>query len=277
MLSSTPFFSLENGLYIGNQGARGPWSDDACHAGPPSAAFARELELLTDKQLIRLQVNLLRPVPMAGFHIAATIEKEGRSTAYAKAEIIDTRGKLCAQAQGLFHTLVKLPSFDALPESTPDFTPVEQFLRDGENSSTVKKGRQILPAKNGFALSVEPVSPADTPITSDEGAIPGVTRSMWMRTPQLITGESMSGFQRICPLSDCINALSANLDIHTYNFMNTDLTIALHRIPEDDAEWFGITASAHCQTNGLGLSCGNLYDQKGNIGTVLQNLLLRAN
>ena len=72
----------------------------------------------------------------------------------------------------------------------PDFTPVEQFLRDGENSITVKKGRQILPAKNGFALSVEPVSPADTPLTDDQGAIPGVTRSMWMRTPQLIAGES---------------------------------------------------------------------------------------
>ena len=276
MLSDTPFFRLENGYYIGNQGAQGPWSEDACHAGPPSAALARELEKLTDKQLIRLQVDLKRPVPMPGFKIEASLEKEGRSTAYAQAKIIDKSGRICASAAGLFHSLTQLASFETKADTRPDFAPVEQFLREGESSVTLKNGREILPSKNGFGKAVQPVCPADTPVSTEDGVMPGIVRTMWMRTPELIEGESMSGFQKICPLADCINALSANLDFEHYQFMNTDLTVALHRIPQPEEEWFSVTATAHCHENGMGLSCGQLHDQHGNIGTVLQNLLLRG-
>ena len=276
MLASTPFFRQENGFYIGNQGACGPWSDDACHAGPPAAAFARELELLCDKQLIRLQIDLIRPVPMQGFKIAAELTKEGRSTAYATAKLLGKDGKLCATANGLFHTMTELPAFEVVEKPLLDFSPVERFLREGEASPTARKGREVLPAKNGFGKAVEPICPEDTPTDTAQGAIPGVESTMWMRTPELLPNESMSGFQRVCPLADCINALAANLDFKDYLFMNTDLTVALHRIPDASAEWIGLRGVGNCHQNGMGLVRGELHDKHGSIGTVLQNLLLRS-
>ena len=52
-----------------------------------------------------------------------------------------------------------------------------------------------------------------------------------MRTVALLPDEEGSGLQRICPLADCGNAVSRNAEAERYAFMNTDLTVLLHRQP----------------------------------------------
>ena len=275
MLSTTPFFQFKNGLYTGNEGARGPWSADACHAGPPSAALAREIEQLCEKQLVRITINLGRPVPMAGFRIDARILKEGRNTAYATAELKNSDGIVCAEANALFHSRSELPEFNRKRTEALSMVAVSTFLEKGDECEPARKGELRLPS-SGFGGAVEKLVPADKPAGFTDGAIPGDPGEMWMRTPNLVEGEDMSGFQRVCPMADCINALSINLDTRLFQFMNTDLTIALHRIPSADSEWFGMRGSANCHTDGLATSCGTLFDEKGCIGTAMQNIMLRS-
>lgn len=101
MIESTDpaFFRLEDGVSIGSDAARGPWSADACHAGPVTAVLVRALEqAIPGKQLARLTVTFHRPVPIAGFRTVANPGRDGRSVATAVAQLTATDGKLCADA-----------------------------------------------------------------------------------------------------------------------------------------------------------------------------------
>ena len=82
--------------------ARGPWDPDACHGGPPTALLARALErLLPSMRLVRLTVDLAKPVPMAGFRVAAEVTRAGRAVAGTRAAIVDTDDVVRATASGL--------------------------------------------------------------------------------------------------------------------------------------------------------------------------------
>ena len=74
MRTENPFFRLEDDWYLGNDGARGPWTADGCHGGPAAAAVARSAELaVPDKQIVRLTLDLFRPVPVSGFRVQAQV------------------------------------------------------------------------------------------------------------------------------------------------------------------------------------------------------------
>jgi len=48
------FTRTDEDLFVGNGPARGPWTADACHAGPVSGLLARSAEnTITDKQMVR--------------------------------------------------------------------------------------------------------------------------------------------------------------------------------------------------------------------------------
>ena len=113
------FFHLDGDLIVGNDAARGPWSADACHAGPVTGAIARAFEqLVTDKQLVRMSLTFHRPVPMDGFTTAAAIEREGRSVTTATASLVSADGRTCAVAHSLHIATV---SFETLPTTSVPF------------------------------------------------------------------------------------------------------------------------------------------------------------
>jgi hypothetical protein len=101
---------------------------------------------------------------------------------------------------------------------------------------------------------------------------PGPTTA-WLRTLPLVAGETPTPFQRLCPLADCGNALSRNGEPDTASFINPDLTIVLHRLPEGD--WLGSSSVSHWQPNGIGLADALLFDERGPVGRALQTLVIR--
>ena len=105
-----------------------------------------------------------------------------------------------------------------------------------------------------------------------DGPDPGPTR-MWMRTLPILADEPGSGFQRICALADCGNAVSRNAEADEITFMNTDLTILLHRDPV--GEWFGMDSISRWEPTGHGMSDSLLFDELGPVGRALQTLLLQ--
>ena len=92
------FFYRDGDWIIGNDGARGPWSEDSCHAGPVTAIIAGAAEaLVPDRQLVRLTVNYVRPVPMRGFRVEAVPDGSGGTAASTAVSAFDRDNKLLAK------------------------------------------------------------------------------------------------------------------------------------------------------------------------------------
>ena len=69
------FEHIRGGHFCANAPARGPWSADHCHAGPVAGLIARALErAVPEKVLTRMTLDLVRPIPMAGFEIITDVE-----------------------------------------------------------------------------------------------------------------------------------------------------------------------------------------------------------
>ena len=108
------FFRANNDWFVGNGASRGPWTADACHAGPVAAVIARALErVVLEKQLTRLTINFRRPIPISGFRVDAEIERDGRSATTAMATLCDEDDQICATASSLHlvtHSYANMPS-----------------------------------------------------------------------------------------------------------------------------------------------------------------------
>lgn len=259
-LPDATFFTTADGTWFTpTEYARGPWDVNACHAGPPTALLARDCEAsLPGHRLIRLHVDLPRPVPMAGFSITVTVDRAGRTTALATAVITDAEQRVCATARSLHVSRrTVLPATASTQVDTPSSsgTVVRPFpLRRAAHSLT------------GFrdAVAVR-LLPGDETITA------GATVPAWMRTIPLLPGEAMSPFQRVCPLADCTNAFSRQAD-DLVTFVNADLTVVLHREPA--GEWIGSLTRSVWEPDGVGLATATLFDDDGPLGTASQVLVL---
>ena len=98
---------------------------------------------------------------------------------------------------------------------------------------------------------------------------------VWARPRMpLVAGEEMSGVQRLMLLADCGNGLSRVLDFATHVFINTDLTVHLHREPV--GEWLCTDAATTVGPGGVGLAESRLFDADGAVGRGAQALLIGA-
>lgn len=254
------FFTTSDGLWFcPTPHARGPWSAESCHAGPPTGLMARAMEqVLSDKRLTRITVELIKPIPFAGFAVAAEVGHEGKMVATSTATITDGDGVVRVRASGLHLTPSPPDDFPTSAESfgSPDDAVVKPF--------PIRETLHGLPAFNGPGVEVK--------YPPGHGPDPGPTRA-WMRTVPLLGDEEPSPFQRLCPLADSGNAFGRNAEPEEVTFVNPDLTIVLHRDPV--GEWLGTDARSRWEPNGIGLADAVLFDEVGVVGRALQTLLVR--
>lgn len=253
------FYTLEDDVFVGQIAARGPWSLDHCHAGPVTGALGRAVENCVgmEKQVVRLTIELLKPVPLNGFRISVERVGETRRLATCTAKLTDLEGNTCATARSMHiaaEDLGAVPTASAKSlnraEATPGPFPIPQSIH-GQ------------PSFKDFAEIAYP--PGET-------RDPGPT-TLWMKTLPLIRGETPSPFQRLCPLADCGNGTSRNANPQDMGFINPDITLVAHRLPE--SEWLAIEARSDWNSSGIGLSTAVLYDESGPCASVLQSLVLR--
>lgn len=253
------FTSDPDGVFRGTDAARSPWNEDHCHGGPVAGLAARAVEALipAPKQLVRLTLDLIRPVPIAGVQLQAQITREGRSTATAQVTVAGLDGKPCAVGTSLHLINADVGDLPTAPVTVPDRSqarPDPGFLK--------LKAHQ----KPGFGDFVE--------IAVPQGGVPQLgPKAIWMRAPGIVQGEPPSPFQMLCPLADCGNGISPNGAFGTATFVNPDLTIVMHRAPK--GAWLQSDAKSHWQSTGVGLAQAEISDEHGPVATALQTLLVR--
>ncbi len=253
------YFTTKDGSWFSpTDYTRGPWSVDACHAGPPVALMVRAVEaLVTHQQLTRLTIELIKPIPMSGFRVQAEVRRPGRSVTHTEAEIYDDDG-FYARAYGLhIRTLDRLGIADGLADrldlstAVPGPFPISSTHHNEE----------------WFGSSIECKFP------EGRSTGQGSPVTMWMRTMYpILPDEEPSPFQRIAPLSDCGNGISYHGEIGSISFVNADLAMSVHREPIGD--WFQSRSISHWHQSGIGMSDSELFDANGPVGRATQSLVL---
>lgn len=253
------FFRAEGDVLVGNDPARGPWSPDHCHAGPVAALVIRAAEAVAGpgRVLTRLTMDIVRPLPLSGLRIVAEATRTTRTLVTTTATVHDHDGTLCVSASTMHLAEAGLGPLPTAQVPAPPFDAAR-------GASMAVLGRRH--DKSGFAHANE------IRVAEGDGFGKGPA-TIWMRSPDIVEGEVPSPAQRLAPLADCGNGISCNAPPEALGFMNTDLTLHLHRLPASD--WLASRAVSHWHGNGVGMAQAELFDRHGPVGAALQSLVLR--
>lgn len=235
----------------------GPWFADAQHGGPPAGLLVRALERCDDRpgtQLARVTVEVLGPIPAGEVEVRAEVERPGRAIALLAAELT-AGGRAVLRARA---------------------------WRIAVNDTAAVAGPADAPPPPG---SVEPR------VGLPEGWLPGFLDAMefrwlagdleqpgpgwaWVRQRiPLVAGEEPTPWQRLAVAADNANGIGAALDIRRWLFVNTELTLHVHRVPA--GEWIGVQAATTVGPTGLGTCTAVLSDERGPVGRAAQGLVVR--
>jgi len=242
--------------------ARGPWSPDALHGGPVAALVARAAESHPggeDLELVRITLELLRPVPMAPLGVTSVLAKPGRTVQLVET-VVEADGVEVVWARSL--RIRRSPGGRPVAPSVPeDDAPAGP---DGIASTSMVVGE--LPAFHNQGVEMRFVN-------GRTNALGPATVWFRLRCP-VVLGEDPSPWQRAAAAADFGNGVSAELDFMSSSFINPDLTVSLHRPPA--GEWICLDARTRFGIPGIGAAESALWDVAGRIGRSLQNLVVEV-
>jgi hypothetical protein len=253
------FFQRRGDVFEPSELTRGPWDPDSQHAGPPSALLGRAVERCGDaegKHVGRITCEVLRPVPMTPLTVTAEVVRPGRSVELIAASLADDGGEVM-RATGWRLRTEPVELEPAPPDEPPGHGPA-----DGSGKDFFPTGVDV-----GYHTAMEYRF-----VTGSFLEIGPAVVWMRMRHP-LVEGEEPTPLQRVLVAADSGNGVSAALDYHRYVFINTDLSVHLHRGP--GTEWVCLDAVTRLESAGVGISDTLLWDELGRIGRAAQTLLVR--
>lgn len=255
------FFVPDGELFVGTEATAGPWDQRSMHFGPPAALLGRAVEeqpATTRRRVVRATFEILQPVPVGPVRVRSEVVRPGGRVDLVSAVLTTGDGTelaLC-RAWRVREAEINVPPTDeprdAAPPSAPGDGLTSAFFRvpADVHYGTAMDARFVV---GGFT---EP-GPAD----------------VWMRMRiPLVAGERSSPLARVLAAADSGNGVSAIADPRTLLFINTDLTVHLHRHPT--GEWVRLRARTVLDRLGSGLATSDLADGEGPIGMALQSLFV---
>lgn len=249
----TALYTFDDGYYLPGPLTVGPWSPDAQHGGPVAALLAGAVEEGSDEtQVVRLTVELLRPVPLSPLTLRSQVVRPGRNVQLVDAYLMAGETEV-AWARGLRIRRKKLdvPVDDSLPAAPP---PEDlEWRPPGVVRTAFAEAVDLRFVKGGWD--------ATGPVT------------MWTRlVVPVVDGRETSPLQRTAAAADFGNGVSRVLDFSTHTFINPDLTVALARVPE--GEWILFDVVSRLSVDGFGQAESQIYDTAGPVGRSVQSLLV---
>ncbi len=254
---SDALFTPDGGRFVPSEHARGPWDPAAMHGGPPAALMAGAMESLpteTAMVVVRTTVEILRPVPLRPVAVSARIERNGRRVQLLSASLSDGATELCRATAWRIRVADldigdqggEPPAFAGPDAPTP-------HVPDSDEPAFHRTGVEMRYARGSFTE----LGPA----------------TVWMRlTMPVVAGQWPTPLQRALAAADFGNGVSTVVPWEEFLFINTDLTVYLHRQPE--GEWVCLDASTDVDPRGVGVAHSRLFDERGAIGRSLQALFI---
>ncbi|MHB1536704.1 MAG: thioesterase family protein [Acidimicrobiales bacterium] len=243
----------------------GPWSADAQHGGPVAALLARAIERADPPgpdqpafQVVRLTVELLRPVPLQPLATWARVRRPGRKVRLVEATL-EADGAEVARAAALQIRV----AYVAVPEQAGG-APAPPLPPAGDRRASLGG----LSGDLAFGRAVE------VRFVRGSWEEPGPA-TVWIRLLHpVVDAEEPSPLQRVAAAADFGNGLSRILPFDTHRFINPDLTISLARPPE--GPWIGLDMVTRLSGEGFGHAESLVFDRSGPVGRAVQSLLVET-
>lgn len=241
---------------------RSTWSPKIQHAAPVSALLVRALERCAprdDNRLSRVVIDLLGGIPADGkLWVTAQVDRPGTQIELIGAQLLapgpDGTPRAVAKASGW-----RLQKLDTAAVEHAPATPLPPLSEARSRDMAKDWDPNYVHSVDWRWLT--------TPATDGPG------ESWLLPTVDLVQGEAITPLQRLFAVADCANGIGTSMNIREWTFMNTDLVVHLHRIPE--GEWTGIRAETSYGPDGMGTTIGTLFDQRGAVGAIAQSVLVR--
>lgn len=253
------YVAAGEGRFESTPHTRGPWSPDHQHAGPPAALLARELRragAIPDAHLGRVTFEVLRPIPIVAVEVSARVVRPGRRVELLEAELrADGEPLMLARGWRLRREPMDLPAPPAADPLPPPDTcdPRVEF-----------------PDKPDVGWS----SAMDIRFVAGAFDERGPATAWFRMRGELVEGEAPELLDHLFTAADAGNGISGVLDFARFGFVNTDLTVHLHRAPE--GEWIGLDSRTVLSPDAVGLAESVLHDERGPLGRALQTLIVTA-
>jgi acyl-Coa thioesterase superfamily protein/acyl-CoA thioesterase superfamily protein len=254
-VTGAALYTPEGDHLVASEYTQGPWSADAQHGGPVAALLARAVEAVPSPvpmQVVRLTVELLRPVPIAALFVAAKVIRDGRRVQLIDARIsVSGEDVALARALRIRTTSLRVP----IPGPAPVAEPPED-----------------VPETRAASLSVPYAAAVELRFTRGSWDTPGPVQ-MWTRLKvPVVAGEQATPLQRTAAAADFGNGVSSVLDFATHVFINPDLTVSLARLPV--GEWIGFDVASRISPDGWGQAEAAIFDRSGWVGRSSQSLFI---
>ncbi|HEX2085784.1 MAG TPA: thioesterase family protein [Solirubrobacteraceae bacterium] len=250
-------FRSDGDLFVPTGHARGPWDPRMQHGGAPAALMVRAMERLAPQmQLVRLTVDFLGAVPLAPVRVEAEVWRPGRRMQLVRASLSMEDGReMCRAGAVLLHRqeLVGLPGDTAGP-------PLAEGPERGGHATSDWDGAEDAFHRTGMELRW----------VGGTTWAPGPGQVWFRLAHPVLDDEEPSPAMRAVAAADFGNGVSRVLPVDGWLFVNTDLTVQLHRPPR--GEWVALDARTIVQPAGVGLSVSTLHDAAGPVGTGQQTL-----
>ncbi|MEE8602712.1 thioesterase family protein [Euzebya tangerina] len=246
---------------------RGPWDPRAQHGGPPAALIGQTVlahHARDDAQVVRLTVEIRRPVPITRLHVTTGVARPGHKVELLEAELHDDQGGHLLSARAWRIRTGELPVIPADDGSgvihgpVVEGDPIPGPDAAEESTSFFREVRHT-----GYIQAIE------TRFVRGGWSAPGPSIAwLRMRYP-LLDSEPTTPLARVLTAADSGNGISARFQ---GLFINPDLTVYLTRLPA--GEWIGLDARTTLTNHGVGLATSVIHDVQGPLGRGSQSLLL---
>jgi hypothetical protein len=237
--------------------AAGPWDASMQHGSAPAALVtwaAEAIPTAAPMQIVRVTIDLMRPVPVAPLTIQSEVLREGRKIQLCAISLL-ANNVVVVRATVLKVRADSLPLPSDIADATIDVPPPEQgVLLEPRLANNPFTTRLSVSAVRGGLLKLGP------------GAI-------WYRIDRpIVEGSAISQMMRAVVAADFCNGTSPVLDFDKWTFLNADLTVSVARAPVGD--WILLNAETWIGPDGAGIAAGRLGDSKGYFGRAVQSLVI---
>jgi hypothetical protein len=255
----THVYKVEGSIAHTQPCAAGPWSPDLQHGGAPSALIAWAAERVPTRepmQVVRITVDLLRPVPIAPLEIRTEVVREGR-----KIQLISV---------SLTHAGVEVVRASVLKVrvnavALPDTAVEEKVTLPGPEHGAPPQGL-LVDSTAAFITGL------DLRVVKGAFREPG-PGAIWFRAHRpIVAGQAISPLMRAAMTADFCNGVSSVLDFRRWTFINADLSVTLARMPV--GEWILLDAQTWLGGEGAGIAFARLGDERGYFGRAVQSLVI---
>jgi hypothetical protein len=246
-MADDAFFKWGDGVYLPQPAGRGPWNPNSLHGRVVIGLLGYELERTHgggEWMPARLTVDMYRLPDFSPITAVTRVVRGGRRIKVVDCELIQD-GKSVARGTA-------------------------QFLIRGENASGKTWSPPNWDAPHPDTLPAPPGNQFGGRMwkmrnISDWFASNGARRGAWMaEIRELVEGSPLTPFTRVAVAADFASPL-ANRSENSLGYINTDVTVYLHRLPV--GEWIGFEKINHDATDGVAIGECFLYDTLGRIGS----------